>query len=237
MIRKLCCLVLALSLVGPVWAGDITGSVTAVVDKPLKRKFNKSRKAKNRQKSLYDKAGRDGTTPGSDQDGGLTEKELAQVKELDYVVVFLTSAGDGAKLPVTKKAADLLQKQRIFQKHVTPVTVGSMVNFKNGDRFEHDIYSPRKSSFRVGPHGRGANKPRLAEGLGAHEIFCNIHTLMNAYIYVCPNDFYTMPTEGQFTLKDVPPGTYELKAWHPRLGEKVKTVTVSDGPLRVEVSL
>ena len=32
--------------------------------------------------------------------------------------------------------------------------------------------------------------------------------------------------DGTFTLDGVPDGTYEVKAWHPVLGEKSATVTV-----------
>jgi Carboxypeptidase regulatory-like domain len=33
---------------------------------------------------------------------------------------------------------------------------------------------------------------------------------------------------GNFTLKDVPPGTYTVVAWHKTAGTFLKTVTVSD---------
>ncbi len=32
--------------------------------------------------------------------------------------------------------------------------------------------------------------------------------------------------DGSYAIKDVPPGTYTVKAWHPRLGLKEAKVTV-----------
>ncbi len=33
--------------------------------------------------------------------------------------------------------------------------------------------------------------------------------------------------EGSFEIKDLPAGTYRIKAWHPTLGEKEQGVTVA----------
>ena len=63
--------------------------------------------------------------------------------------------------------------------------------------------------------------------LGAYELFCNIHPRMNAYLYVVPNDFYAQAdAQGNYRLKNVPPGHYRLRAWHPRLQSKELEITV-----------
>ncbi|NJN14624.1 MAG: carboxypeptidase regulatory-like domain-containing protein [Planctomycetes bacterium] len=35
--------------------------------------------------------------------------------------------------------------------------------------------------------------------------------------------------DGAFALPGLPPGTYEIEAWHEKLGTKSATVTVGDG--------
>ncbi len=226
MIRALCCWLTVLALLLPAWAGDVTGSVTISSKEPLKRNRNTSAKAARNQKRLYGRKRLGFQIPGSDEDGGLTNKELAEVDERDHVLVYITEAADGAKLTASSNPVDLNQTNRTFDAHVTPVVRGSKVTFVNLDKFEHDIYCPRGGEFQVGPHGRGKVEPTVATRLGPHEIFCNIHSLMNAFVYVVPNDYYTRLAGGKFLLKDLPPGKYEIKVWHPRLGSKTKSITV-----------
>ena len=35
--------------------------------------------------------------------------------------------------------------------------------------------------------------------------------------------------DGTFTIRDLPAGTYEIEAWHEKLGTQTVTVTVADG--------
>jgi len=35
--------------------------------------------------------------------------------------------------------------------------------------------------------------------------------------------------DGTYTIGDIPPGKYTLKAWHPRLGVKKSKITVKAG--------
>lgn len=63
---------------------------------------------------------------------------------------------------------------------------------------------------------------------GLITVKCDLHEWMRGYIYVGQNPYITVSAEdGQFTLKDVPPGKYRLKLWHETLGEVHRDVTVS----------
>ena len=35
--------------------------------------------------------------------------------------------------------------------------------------------------------------------------------------------------EGTFDIRDLPAGTYHIRAWHPILGEREKKITVAQG--------
>ena len=56
---------------------------------------------------------------------------------------------------------------------------------------------------------------------------CGMHPFMQGHGLAVENPYYAITgPEGTFEIKDLPAGTYRLKAWHPTLGEKVQNVTV-----------
>jgi hypothetical protein len=59
---------------------------------------------------------------------------------------------------------------------------------------------------------------------------CNVHGWMHAYVGVLSHPFFaTSGEDGSFTLKNLPPGTYTIEAWHEKLGPQQQTVTVGAG--------
>jgi hypothetical protein len=158
------------------------------------------------------------------------------VDERENVVIFLTQDGDGAKLKATPARREVQQVQREFKAHVTPVVLGSEVRFSNQDPFFHHIYCPDSSKLNVPQHSTHVD--RKPDRLGKFELFCDIHPLMNGFVYVVPNDFYTVARGGKYVLKGVPAGTYTLEAWHPRVKAQTTRVTVSaSGKATVNFSL
>lgn len=58
---------------------------------------------------------------------------------------------------------------------------------------------------------------------------CGMHPFMQGHGLAVDNPYYAITgTEGTFAIKDLPPGTYRIKAWHPILGEKEQTMTVTE---------
>jgi plastocyanin len=165
--------------------------------------------------------------------GGLPRDEV--VDERSFVLVYLAKEKDGAKLKATPRSVEITQEKRRFFAHVTAMPVGSTVKFTNRDKFYHHIYSPNSSALSV-PEHRGEVTRKLGS-VGKYELFCDIHPLMNAYLYVVPNDKFVVAKGGKFSLKGVPPGNYVLKAWHPRLKAKSYDVKVGDGKSAVKVTL
>jgi uncharacterized protein (DUF2141 family) len=53
---------------------------------------------------------------------------------------------------------------------------------------------------------------------------------MTAHVSVFDHPYFNVTKDdGKFTIKDLPAGTYEIEAWHEKLGSKVEKVTVADG--------
>jgi hypothetical protein len=49
---------------------------------------------------------------------------------------------------------------------------------------------------------------------------------MGAFVVVVDGPAAVSGADGTFEIKDVPPGTYTVTAWHEKLGEKTAQVTV-----------
>lgn len=60
---------------------------------------------------------------------------------------------------------------------------------------------------------------------------CGFHAYMQSWAIAVDNPYYVLTDEnGQFSLEDVPPGTYALRAWHPGIKQVVKQqVTIEPG--------
>jgi len=57
---------------------------------------------------------------------------------------------------------------------------------------------------------------------------CGMHAYMQGHGLAVENPYYAITgLEGTFEIKDLPAGTYRVKAWHPTLGEREQAVTVA----------
>ena len=61
------------------------------------------------------------------------------------------------------------------------------------------------------------------------KIKCDVHAWMRSFCFVVGHPFFAVTGEdGTFEIKNVPVGTYLLKAWHEKLGELEQQITVAD---------
>jgi hypothetical protein len=69
---------------------------------------------------------------------------------------------------------------------------------------------------------------QLSKGQKAFTMQCSLHPYMQNWGYAVDNPYYAVTdAKGSFSIEDLPPGTYRLKAWHPVLGTQEKKVTVT----------
>ena len=69
---------------------------------------------------------------------------------------------------------------------------------------------------------------------------CGFHAYMESWAIAVDNPYYVLTDEnGQFSLEDVPPGTYDLRAWHPGIKQVMKKpVTIEpDATLTIDFQL
>jgi len=59
---------------------------------------------------------------------------------------------------------------------------------------------------------------------------CDVHPWMQSYIGVFSHPFFAVTKpDGKFSLANLDAGTYEIEAWHERLGTQKATVTLGAG--------
>lgn len=145
------------------------------------------------------------------------------------VVIYLDDV-PWQKHKTNNKIMILDQKNETFIPHVLPIVAGTTVRFLNSDEVYHNVFSYSKAkSFDLGRYATGKYRNVTFDKPGVVKVYCDIHSHMNAFILVLKNPYFTVIDEaGNFELKNVPPGTYILKAWYGRWPEKSIPVTVPE---------
>lgn len=159
--------------------------------------------------------------------------------EVSNVVLYLLNTTGG---PNKVSKCKMNQKNRQFSPYVLPVLQGSTVEFVNGDGIFHSVYSQAECGppFHLPEFPQGESRLLTFPQPGDVELFCAIHSEMNAHILVLDTGFFTMPdNDHKFRLEGVPAGKHILKAWHPRLRNPLtKIIEVpASGSLHLELSL
>ena len=100
----------------------------------------------------------------------------------------------------------------------------------NSDGILHNIHTLPKINpafNRAMPATSKEATTTFAKEDAIFHIKCDVHPWMSAYIGVFTHPFFSVTkTDGKFTLSGLDAGTYEITAWHERLGTQTASVTV-----------
>jgi plastocyanin len=118
--------------------------------------------------------------------------------------------------PAPARGKVIRQRNKTFIPRVLAVPVGTKVDFRNEDEIFHNVFSlSRPNDFDTGLYRQGASYTQTFRKVGAVQILCNIHATMIAHVYVVDTPYYAQADAGgAFTIKNVPPGEYEMETWH-----------------------
>jgi plastocyanin len=148
--------------------------------------------------------------------------------ERSHVAVYIESAPHSAPTSLTE--ASIEQRDRRFAPDLVVIPAGSSVSFPNFDPIFHNVFSLSKAkSFDLGNYPKGQTRLVTFAQAGLVAVYCHLHPNMSATIVVAPNRWAARADEaGAFTLKDVPPGTYTIVAWHKAAGTFRKSLVVGE---------
>lgn len=135
-------------------------------------------------------------------------------------------------------AVELDQRGMAFVNILTVVRAGGKIHFLNADPFPHNIFTPDHEKFDLGTMPHGDNVARQFDHPGHYTLLCNLHPNMLAYVEVTPSGWFTQPDkDGKFSMPAVPNGTYTVKAWGGRMGEKSESIVVNGADVAVDFHL
>ena len=149
----------------------------------------------------------------------------------DVVVYVADGLGDRTFQPAAQPAV-LEQKGCLYRPHVIALQTNQKLNVVNSDPTTHNIHpSPanNRESNNIQPPGVPLELSFAREEI-AIPVKCNVHPWMKGYIAVFKHPFFAVTgKDGSFELKNLPPGSYTVTAWHGKLGTQSQRVTVSAG--------
>jgi plastocyanin len=137
----------------------------------------------------------------------------------------------GKTYPAPKDPVVVDQDGCMYLPHVMGIMVGQPYRILNTDGILHNIHTLPKinPSFNRGqPATVKEMTTNFPKAESMFQIKCDVHPWMSAYMGVFTHPFYSVTkTDGKFTISGLDPGTYEITAWHERLGTQTAMVTVS----------
>jgi hypothetical protein len=155
---------------------------------------------------------------------------LGEHGALANVVVYVKSGLGSYRYDTPKDPAVLDQKDCMYVPRVLAMMVNQPFEVKNTDPTTHNVHPiprdnhPWNRSIAAGeqPYVTTFTHPELAI-----PIVCNIHPWMRAYLFVFADPYFDVTNKsGTFELKNLPPGTYTIEAWHERFGTQEVSVTI-----------
>ena len=116
--------------------------------------------------------------------------------------------------------------------HILGIQTKQNLEIKNSDATSHNVNvdAAKNTKFNQGqPNGAAPITKQFARAETLIPVKCNQHPWMRAYIGVVGHPFFAVSgPDGKFEIKGVPPGTYNLVAWHEKYPQG-QTVSVTVG--------
>ncbi len=145
-----------------------------------------------------------------------------------------------------KKGKPIPQDIQVFNidrchsdKYVIGFRDGEDILVENTDPIRHEIatyeveknaYVKQKSNKAVVGKSSQVRSAFVGKDTDEFLIKCNLHPFLQTRGFLVDNPYYAISdSEGNFTIPDIPAGTYEVVAWHPFIPTQKGTVTITSG--------
>ena len=161
----------------------------------------------------------------------MNDRSLLVDKERGVANVVVEVKVPNARVDVPEKPFVVNNLRCRFEPHVRLVPVGSTVEFRNSDSAAHNVhtYSRKNPSINrtIAPGSKETYVLKRGEFVN---VKCDIHPWMKGWIVATDTPFAALTdSTGAFSIEGLPPGQYEARLWHERLGKLKANFTVTPG--------
>ncbi len=156
---------------------------------------------------------------------------LGNGNTMGNIIVYVSKGLPAGKTyPAPQTPVVLDQNGCQYKPHVMGIMAGQPYKILNSDGLAHNVHTLPKAN----PTFNKSMPPALKEATTKFDkpepifqVKCDIHPWMSAWVGVFTHPFYSVTsTDGKFTISGLDPGTYEITAWHERLGTQTASITV-----------
>jgi hypothetical protein len=115
----------------------------------------------------------------------------------------------------------------------------------NSDNVGHNFHTVSKGIFsinkKIKANAKMVVKKNKIKRPGVVRVKCDLHSWMKGWWVVAETPYTVLSDEnGNFSITDIPPGTYKLKVWQEKLGKTEQDIVIKAGEttkMDVELSL
>jgi len=163
--------------------------------------------------------------------GGATEEVVTDASgDLANVIVYVKEGLGNRTFDTPKTPVELDQKGCMYSPHIVTLMAGQTLDVKNADQTTHNIHPVPKNN-REWNKSQAPGAPDISDTFAREEVAipvqCQVHPWMKSYIAVFKHPYFAVTgAKGSFDIKNLPPGTYTLEAWHEKFGVSDQTVTI-----------
>jgi len=147
--------------------------------------------------------------------------------------VFVSLQGSFPASPVPAEPVTIDQRACMYVPRVVGARVGQMLQVRNSDELLHNVHglSTHSNSFNVSQPKAGiVQQLQLKDAEIMLRVTCDVHRWMTAFVGVVNHPYFaTSNVAGDYTITNVPEGTYTIQAWHERYGVVTQQVRVTAG--------
>ena len=155
---------------------------------------------------------------------------------LDNVVLYISQGLTGNEASaVSPGEPEFDQKGCMYTPHVLAMDVDQKYKVITSDQTTHNIHPlPAPGSGNIGWNkSQPPGAPPIETSWKAEEVAisvkCNIHPWMHGWFAVVKGPYATTDDSGNYTIKNVPAGSYTVTAWQEDLGTQMAKVNVAAG--------
>src|SRR5579859_7449484 len=135
-------------------------------------------------------------------------------------VVYLKNISSGKALELPEQRRHLDQSRCRYIPHIVLVPEKSNLDMQSSDATLHTIHMDGAATFNLPFPFPNRVTSRTMPAAGLVHLRCNGgHVWMNAEMFVVSHPYYAVTDDsGHFEFTDVPPGNYQIVAWHEGWG-------------------